>query len=101
MDIATQKEDGVLTIAVSGRLDTATAPELEKTLTENIDGVRRLIFDLKDLTYTSSAGLRIFLKAQKIMNRQGEMKLIHTAQTVMEVLEITGFTEIMTIEAQA
>ncbi len=99
MNIASKKENGTLTIALSGRLDTTTAPELEKALTAQIDGVTALIFDLKDLAYTSSAGLRIFLKAQKLMNRQGSMKLIHTAQPIMEVFEMTGFTDIMTIEA--
>ena len=94
-----QTDNGTLTIALSGRLDTTTAPELEKLLLDRIADVTSLIFDLKDLTYTSSAGLRIFLKAQKLMNRQGEMKLIHTAASIMEVFEMTGFTDIMTIEA--
>ena len=99
MNITAKKENGTLTLALSGRLDTTPAPELEKLLLDRIADVTSLIFDLKDLTYTSSAGLRIFLKAQKLMNRQGEMKLIHTAASIMEVFEMTGFTDIMTIEA--
>jgi len=90
-----------LTIALSRRLDTMTAPELEKTLTQQLSGVTALVFDLKELEYTSSAGLRVFLKAQKMMNQQGSMKLIHTAQPVMEVFEMTGFSDIMTIEGDA
>ncbi len=99
MNIATKKENGTLTITLSGRLDTTTAPELENVLNEQIAGITSLVFDLQSLAYTSSAGLRVFLKAQKLMNRQGEMKLIHTAQPIMEVFEMTGFTDIMTIEA--
>lgn len=99
MDISTRQENGVLTIGVSGRLDTTSAPELEKTLLEQAAGASALVFDLQALTYTSSAGLRIFLKAQKLMNRQGIMKLIHVAPSIMEVFEMTGFTEILTIEA--
>ena len=101
MDITTKKENDVLTISVSGRLDTATAPMLEKAVTEGIDGIRALIFDLAEMSYTSSAGLRIFLKAQKLMARQGEMKLFHVAAPIMEIFEMTGFTDILTIEANA
>ena len=99
MNITTKKENGTLTITVSGRLDTVSSPELEKTLTENLSGVTTMIFDLAEMTYTSSAGLRVLLKAQKLMSSLGNMKLIHVPEAVMEILEMTGFTDILTIEA--
>lgn len=93
------KKDGTkLTISISGRVDTATAPELEKIIFDNLEGVNDLILDLKELTYTSSAGLRILLKTQKTMNAQGKMKLTNVCEDVLEVLELTGFSDIMTIE---
>ena len=101
MTIQTKKENASLVISLGGRLDTVTAPELEKCVTEQLDGVSDLIFDLKELTYTSSAGLRVFLKAQKLMNSKGSMKLIHTAPSVMEIFEMTGFCDILTIEADS
>ena len=69
-----------------------------RSVTENLEGVTSLIFDLGLMEYTSSAGLRVFLKAQKMMNRQGKMKLTHVSEAVMEILDITGFTDIMTVE---
>lgn len=98
MKIATEKENGTLTITLSGKLDTTSAPELEKALTEQADGVTSLVFDLGELSYTSSAGLRVFLKARKMMRSRDDVRLIHTAASVLEVLEMTGFTEIMTVE---
>lgn len=98
MDIAINKENTTLTIAVSGRLDTVTAPELEKALTDNIAGAESLIFDLEGLEYTSSAGLRVLLKAQKMMRSQGNMKLVHVCDEIMEILDMTGFSDIMIIE---
>ena len=98
MDISIKKENTALTIAVAGRLDTVTAPDLEKALTENLDGATSLVFDLAGLEYTSSAGLRVFLKAQKLMRAQGEMKLIHVCDEIMEILDMTGFSDIMTVE---
>ena len=98
MQIQIQKEGTSCTLTLSGRLDTITAPELEQTLDAHIGDVTELIFDLQDLTYTSSAGLRIFLKAQKQMNRQGSMKLLHVCPDVLEIFAITGFTEFLTIE---
>lgn len=92
------KENNKLTILVSGRVDTTTAPELEKTIIENIDGVTELILDLKEMPYTSSAGLRVLLKAQKEMKAKGSMKLINVCEDVMEVLDMTGFSDILTIE---
>ena len=91
-------ENGTALFALSGRLDTTTAPELEKSLKESLDGVTSLTLDLKDLEYISSAGLRVLLSAQKIMNRQGEMKLTNVSETIMEIFEVTGFSDILTIE---
>ena len=98
MNLEIKKENTALTIAVVGRLDTLTSPELDRAVTENIDGVTQLVFDLAGMEYTSSAGLRVFLKAQKLMNARGSMKLTNVSGPVMEILEITGFTDIMTIE---
>ena len=79
-------------------MDTTTAPELEKCITENSDGVTELILDLKDMSYTSSAGLRVILKAQKLMNQQGSMKVTGVQNDVLEVFDMTGFSDILTIE---
>ena len=87
-----------LTVALTGRLDTTTAPELEKELKENLDGVTALVIDMTALEYISSAGLRVLLSAQKIMGRQGEMKVTHVSETIMEIFEVTGFSDILTIE---
>ena len=81
-----------------GRLDTTTAPELESELEASLCGVKKLVLDFKDVAYVSSAGLRVILKAQKLMSRNGNMKVIGVNSTVMEVFEITGFTDILTIE---
>lgn len=97
MIINHEKTNDNLVICVSGRLDTMTAPELETFLLENLNGVKKLVFDLKDMEYTSSAGLRIFLKAQKLMNNQGEMVIENVQADVMEVFEMTGFTDFLTI----
>ena len=86
-----------LTLAVSGRLDTTTAPALEVELKQSIGGVKELIFDFSGVEYISSAGLRVLLAAQKVMNRQGSMKLTGVSAEVMEVFEITGFSDILTI----
>lgn len=98
MTISKTRNGGELTIALSGRLDTNTAPELEFALKESIDGVERLIFDMEKLEYVSSAGLRVLLSAQKVMNAQGQMKVRHVNELIMEVFDITGFTDILTIE---
>ena len=87
-----------LTIKLIGRLDTTTAPELEAELNRSLSGVKDLILDFGELEYISSAGLRVILKAQKMMNAQGSMKLIHVNDTIMEVFDITGFVDILTIE---
>ena len=90
--------DTKLTVALEGRLDTTTAPELEQSLQESISDASELVMDFEKLEYISSAGLRVLLSAQKIMNRQGNMKVIHVNETVMEILEVTGFVDILTIE---
>ena len=87
-----------VTLKVSGRLDTQTAPELEKELDTVLTGLKELTFDMSDLEYVSSAGLRVILKAQKAMNAQGTMKLTGVNESIMEVFDITGFLDILTIE---
>ena len=87
-----------LTIALAGRLDTATAPELEKELKDSLDGISLLVLDFEKLEYISSAGLRVLLATQKTMNRQGGMKLTRVNETIMEIFEVTGFTDILPIE---
>ena len=98
MTIEKIAEGNKLTIALSGRLDTTTAPKLETELKQNISGVNELILDFSGLEYLSSAGLRVLLSAQKVMNRQGSMVIKHVNETVMEIFEITGFVDILTIE---
>ena len=98
MQINYNKEAKKLTIAPDGRLDTATAPDFEKTIGELLDGVSDLTLDMKKVSYVSSAGLRVILKIQKAMFKHGKMKLIGVNDTVMEVFEITGFASILQIE---
>ncbi|MBQ9664057.1 MAG: STAS domain-containing protein [Oscillospiraceae bacterium] len=94
-----KKTDGSeLTIALSGRLDTTTAPEVEKELKASLDGVTALTIDMEALEYISSAGLRVLLSARKTMNKQGEMKLVHVNETILEIFEVTGFSDVLTIE---
>lgn len=87
-----------LTLTLSGRLDTNTSPRLEAELKQSVSGVKELIFDFSEVEYISSAGLRVLLAAQKVMNRQGSMKLVGVSPEVLEVFEITGFSDILTIE---
>ena len=98
MTIEIKKQDKETVIEIGGRLDTITAPALEKTIGEHIDSSRTLILDFKSLEYVSSAGLRVLLGAQKKIQKVGEMKLTGVCEDVMEVLEMTGFTDILTIE---
>lgn len=86
------------TIEVAGRLDTTTAPSLDKTINEDIKDVKELILDLKGLEYISSAGLRVLLSAQKKMQKIGSMKVKNVCEEVMEVFEMTGFADILVIE---
>ena len=85
-------------LKIAGMLDTETAPELEALLDASLTGIADLVFDFADLEYVSSAGLRVILKAQKLMNAAGKMKVVHVNESVMEIFEITGFTGILTIE---
>ena len=87
-----------LIIKICGRLDTITAPDLEAELKTCLSDINSLIFDLEELEYVSSAGLRTLLKAQKTMNVKGSMKVIHVNEEVYEIFDITGFTDIFTIE---
>lgn len=89
---------GELTVKVIGRLDTTTAPELERELTDSIAGVTKLSLDFIGLDYLSSAGLRVLLQAQKTMNKQGEMIVRNVNETIMEIFEVTGFTDVLTIQ---
>ena len=90
-------ENGKAVFALEGRLDTTTSPELEEALKASLDCVRELTLDFEKLEYISSAGLRVRLGAQKTMNRQGEMSLIHVGETIQEIFEVTGFSDILTI----
>ncbi len=87
-----------LKLGLEGRLDTVTAPELEEQIKGGLDGVDTLIFDLAQLEYISSAGLRVLLSAQKIMNKQGKMVVKNVSEEVNEILEVTGFLDILTVE---
>ena len=98
MRIEKNQEGEKLNLAVIGRLDTTTAPELEQELKESLEGVKELILDLAGLEYISSAGLRVLLAVQRRMNKQGSMKLVNVNELVMEVFEVTGFSTILTIE---
>lgn len=93
----TQGNDSIL-YQLEGRLDTVTAPELETSLQEALVETTNLVLDFEKLDYISSAGLRVLLSAQKIINNQGTMKVIHVNDTIMEIFEVTGFNEILTIE---
>lgn len=91
-------ENNSLTYTLTGRLDTLTAPDLELDLNGTLDGVTELVFDLNDLDYLSSAGLRVLLTAQKRMNTQGAMRVRNVNETIREIFDITGFSDILTIE---
>lgn len=97
MEIRKTQEGSELNIAIEGRLDTTTAPQLEECIRESLDGITSLKLDLANLEYISSAGLRVLLAAQKAMAKQGEMVVANPNETVAEVFEITGFSEILTI----
>ena len=98
MTITKRTEGTALTLALEGRLDTTTAPELETELKASLEGVTDLTLDMVELAYLSSAGLRVILAAQKQMNKQGTMTVRHVNETIMEVFEVTGFTDILNIE---
>ena len=87
-----------LTVTITGRLDTTTAPDLEASLKESFEGVTKLILDFAELEYLSSAGLRVLLATQKVMKKQGEMIIRNVNETINEIFEVTGFIDILTIE---
>lgn len=91
-------EDKTLTVTLEGRLDTTTAPQLESELKSELAGVTMLVMDFEKLEYISSAGLRVLLSAEKVMNKQGEMKVIHVSDVINEIFEVTGFSDILNIE---
>ena len=98
MNIIKNKDGSKLNLALEGRLDTTTAPQLEAELKASLDGITELNLDFEKLEYLSSAGLRVLLAAQKVMNRQGSMVIRHVNETIQEVFEVTGFIDILTIE---
>ena len=94
-----EKAEGtVLTLSLEGRLDTTTSPVLEAELKHSVEGITELVIDMAALEYISSSGLRVLLSAQKVMNRQGKMSIRNVNETIMEIFEVTGFADILTIE---
>ena len=98
MNINKKPEGEKLTVSIEGRLDTTTAPELENELKASYDGVKELVLDLSTLEYISSAGLRVLLSAQKAMNKQGSMVVTGANPDIMEIFEVTGFSDILNIQ---
>ena len=98
LNITKNVDNSTLTFALEGRLDTVTAPQLETAIKESIDGAVALVLDFEKLEYVSSAGLRVILSAQKIMDEKGEMKIKNVSKEVMDIFEITGFSDILTSE---
>ena len=98
MTIKMERNEANLTVSLEGRLDTSTAPKLETELKTALKGVQNLTIDLAELAYVSSAGLRVLLSTQKVMNRQGEMTVRNASDAVMEIFEVTGFVDILNIE---
>ena len=97
MEIKMDKNGSDLTVTLVGRLDTMTSPQLEEELQKELDGVTNLTFDFKDIEYISSAGLRVLLSTQKHMMKTGEMKVINVSETIMEIFNVTGFSDIMNV----
>ncbi|MBR6352071.1 MAG: STAS domain-containing protein [Firmicutes bacterium] len=98
MYIVKDRNGSEMKLALEGRLDTLTAPKLEDCLNAEFPGLTDLVFDMKDIEYVSSAGLRVLLMAQKKMNAQGGMKVVNVNDTVMEIFELTGFADLLNIE---
>lgn len=98
MTINVNKEGDKLTLSPEGRIDSVTAPEFAKSVEDNLEGVKDLVIDFGKLDYISSAGLRVLLSTQKTMSKVGSMKLVHVGEVIMDVLNITGFVDILTIE---
>ena len=99
MKITKQVSDGTLTVLIDGRIDTITAPILERELNNSVtDDINCLIFDFEKVEYMSSAGIRVIMVADKVMSKQGEMKLIHVNEEIFEIFDITGLADLLTIE---
>ena len=98
MNINIEKESGVTVLKIEGRLDTTTAPELEKAINDEGKALKNLVLDFKNVDYISSAGLRVLLTAQKKMNAQGHMELVNVSESVMDIFEMTGFADILVIK---
>ena len=98
MEIKKESNGSALNLALVGRLDAVTAPQLEKELNQSLEGVKALTFDFKELEYIASAGLRVLLVAQKRMNKQGSMKIKNVSEEVKEVLDMTGFINFLNVE---
>ena len=98
LNIVKDKNEGKLNVALEGRLDTTTAPQLEEELKGALEGVTELVMDFEKLDYISSAGLRVLLATQKVMNRQGSMTIRHVSDVIHEIFEVTGFVDILSIE---
>ena len=98
LNINVKCENGAAILSPEGRLDTVSAPEMEKTVKELLPGLKSLTFDFEKLDYISSAGLRVLLSAQKAMMKQGEMKVRNVNETIAEIFEVTGFSDILNIE---
>lgn len=98
MTIIKNREGSKLSVQIDGRLDTTTAPQLESEIREDLSEITELDFDIKDLAYISSAGLRVLLSAQKVMNKQGTMTIRNVNEDIMDVFEVTGFVDILNIE---
>ena len=98
MTIKKTQNGNQLIVALEGRLDTTTAPQLDQELKASLEGVTELVFDFSKLAYVSSAGLRVLLSTQKVMNVQGSMVVKNVNQDVMDIFEVTGFSDILTVE---
>lgn len=98
LNIDTNINNKELTVVLNGRLDTVSAPVLEGKLKTDIDSIESLVFDIKELEYISSAGLRVLLTAQKVMNKQGKMVVKGANEVIMDIFEVTGFSDILTLE---
>lgn len=98
MTITKQAENTTLVLAISGRIDTTTAPQLEGEIQNSVAGITSLVLDFKEVEYISSAGLRVLLSTQKLMKKQGEMVLKNVCQDILDIFEMTGFSDFLTIE---
>lgn len=98
LNMSKEKKASCLTITLDGRLDTTTAPQLEDALKCSLEGIAELVIDIDKLEYISSAGLRVLLSAQKTMNRQGSLLIKNASKEIMEIFDVTGFTDILNIE---